>query len=162
MGDSTSIWFVREVGEEFHIIDHYSNSGEGLRHYMKVLKDKGYEYASHNGPHDIDNREFGSDAKSRGNWRRKGTKLTGKPTPSALRWCRSYPLMRVLRQCAKSCRSVYSMRTSVAKALPTLRRTGKNGMTNAGAGKINHFTTTHHTMLTDSVILRSVAATSNV
>ncbi|MEX9754889.1 terminase, partial [Providencia vermicola] len=39
VGDSTSIWFIREVGEEFHVIDHYSNSGEGLRHYMKVLKD---------------------------------------------------------------------------------------------------------------------------
>ncbi|HEI8512880.1 TPA: terminase [Morganella morganii] len=77
MGDSTSIWFVREVGEEFHIIDHYSNSGEGLRHYMKVLKDKGYEYASHNGPHDIDNREFGSDAKSRRELAREGYEIDG-------------------------------------------------------------------------------------
>jgi hypothetical protein len=42
VGDSTAIWFVREVGNEFHIIDYYENSGEGLRHYMKVLKDKGY------------------------------------------------------------------------------------------------------------------------
>jgi hypothetical protein len=29
VGDSTAIWFVREVGEEFHIIDYYENSGEG-------------------------------------------------------------------------------------------------------------------------------------
>ncbi|WP_194857138.1 terminase [Morganella morganii] len=78
VGDSTSIWFVREVGEEFHIIDHYSNSGEGLRHYMKVLKDKGYEYASHNGPHDIDNREFGSDAKSRRELAREGYEIDGR------------------------------------------------------------------------------------
>ncbi|HEO9694366.1 TPA: terminase, partial [Morganella morganii subsp. morganii] len=77
VGDSTSIWFVREVGEEFHIIDHYSNSGEGLRHYMKVLKDKGYEYASHNGPHDIDNREFGSDAKSRRELAQEGYEIDG-------------------------------------------------------------------------------------
>ncbi|MGJ7244646.1 terminase [Morganella morganii] len=77
VGDSTSIWFVREVGEEFHIIDHYSNSGEGLRHYMKVLKDKGYEYASHNGPHDIDNREFGSDAKSRRELALEGYEIDG-------------------------------------------------------------------------------------
>ncbi len=47
VGDSTAIWFVREVGEEFHIIDYYENSGEGLRHYMKVLKDRGYEYGEH-------------------------------------------------------------------------------------------------------------------
>ncbi|MDD9340091.1 MAG: terminase [Providencia heimbachae] len=77
VGDSTAIWFIREVGEEFHVIDHYSNSGEGLRHYMKVLKDKGYTYASHNGPHDIDNREFGSDAKSRRQLAREGYEIDG-------------------------------------------------------------------------------------
>ena len=77
VGDSTSIWFIREVGNEFHVIDHYSNSGEGLRHYMKVLKDKGYTYASHNGPHDIDNREFGSDAKSRRELAREGYEIDG-------------------------------------------------------------------------------------
>lgn len=65
VGDSTAIWFVRKVGEEFHVIDYYENSGEGLRHYMKVLKDRGYTYSEHWGPHDIDNREFGSDAKTR-------------------------------------------------------------------------------------------------
>ncbi|NIA76364.1 terminase [Providencia rettgeri] len=77
VGDSTSIWFIREVGDEFHVIDHYSNSGEGLRHYMKVLKDRGYTYASHNGPHDIDNREFGSDAKSRRELAREGYEIDG-------------------------------------------------------------------------------------
>ncbi|MFS1539244.1 MAG: terminase [Candidatus Phlomobacter fragariae] len=77
VGDSTSIWFVREVGKEFHVIDHYSNSGEGLRHYMKVLKDKGYTYVSHNAPHDIDNREFGSDAKSRREIARRGYDIDG-------------------------------------------------------------------------------------
>ncbi|EML0361271.1 terminase [Providencia rettgeri] len=77
VGDSTSIWFIREVGEEFHVIDHYSNSGEGLRHYMKVLKDKGYTYESHNGPHDIENREFGSDAKSRKELAREGYEIDG-------------------------------------------------------------------------------------
>ena len=42
VGDSTAIWFVRIVGEEYHVVDFYQNSGEGLRHYMKVLKDRGY------------------------------------------------------------------------------------------------------------------------
>lgn len=77
LGDSTSIWFVREVGKEFHVIDHYANSGEGLRHYMEVLKNKGYSYASHNAPHDIDNREFGSDAKSRREIAREGYDIGG-------------------------------------------------------------------------------------
>lgn len=77
VGDSTAIWFVREVGEEFHVIDFYENSGEGLRHYMKVLKDRGYEYADHWGPHDIENREFGSDAKSRKELAREGYEIDG-------------------------------------------------------------------------------------
>ncbi|HFD7933814.1 TPA: terminase [Yersinia enterocolitica] len=77
VGDSTAIWFVREVGEEFHIIDYYENSGEGLRHYMKVLKDRGYSYGDHWGPHDIENREFGSDAKSRKELAREGYEIDG-------------------------------------------------------------------------------------
>lgn len=77
VGDSTAIWFVREVGNEFHIIDYYENSGEGLRHYMKVLKDRGYEYGEHWGPHDIDNREFGADAKSRRELAQEGYEIDG-------------------------------------------------------------------------------------
>lgn len=77
VGDSTAIWFVREVGNEYHIIDYYENSGEGLRHYMKVLKDRGYTYGEHWGPHDIDNREFGSDAKSRRQLAREGYEIDG-------------------------------------------------------------------------------------
>ncbi|MDE9427449.1 terminase [Xenorhabdus bovienii] len=77
VGDSTAIWFVREVGEEFHVIDYYENSGEGLRHYMKVLKEKGYIYGDHWGPHDIDNREFGADAKSRRELAREGYEIDG-------------------------------------------------------------------------------------
>lgn len=77
VGDSTAIWFVREVGAEFHIIDYYENSGEGLRHYMKVLKDRGYEYGEHWGPHDIENREFAADAKSRKELAREGYEIDG-------------------------------------------------------------------------------------
>lgn len=78
VGDSTAIWFVREVGEEFHVIDYYENSGEGLRHYMKVLKDRGYEYGEHWGPHDIENREFAADAKSRKELAREGYEIDGR------------------------------------------------------------------------------------
>nr|WP_269836126.1 terminase [Enterobacter ludwigii] len=77
VGDSTAIWFVREVGTEFHVIDYYENSGEGLRHYMKVLKDRGYEYGEHWGPHDIENREFGADAKSRKELAQEGYEIDG-------------------------------------------------------------------------------------
>ncbi|UTD55947.1 terminase [Halomonas sp. MS1] len=77
VGDSTAIWFVRKVGTEYHVIDYYENSGEGLRHYMKVLKDKGYTYDEHWAPHDIDNREFGGDGKSRRDMAKDGYEIDG-------------------------------------------------------------------------------------
>jgi hypothetical protein len=77
VGDSTAIWFVRQIGTQYHVIDYYENSGEGLRHYMKVLKDRGYTYSEHWGPHDIENREFGSDAKSRKDIAEEGYEIDG-------------------------------------------------------------------------------------
>ena len=62
IGDSTAIWFYGIVGKETHVIDYYENSGEGLGHYIEVLRAKGYNYGIHYGPHDITNREFSSGA----------------------------------------------------------------------------------------------------
>lgn len=78
VSDSTTIWFVRKVGDEYHIIDYYENSGEGLNHYFKVLKDKGYRYDKHIAPHDIDNRSLGADnAKSLRELARDGYVIDG-------------------------------------------------------------------------------------
>lgn len=78
VSDSTAIWFVRTVGNEFHIIDYYENSGEGLNHYFKVLKDKGYSYDKHIAPHDIDNRTLGvENAKSLKELARDGYLIDG-------------------------------------------------------------------------------------
>lgn len=65
VGDSAAIWFYQKIGNEIHLIDYYENSGEGLQHYMTVLKNKGYTYKNHFAPHDIENREFGTGALSR-------------------------------------------------------------------------------------------------
>jgi len=77
VGDSTSIWFYQKIGNMIHVIDFYENSGEGLRHYFKVLKDKGYRYGEHYAPHDIAHREFGSDAKSRIEIAQDGLEIDG-------------------------------------------------------------------------------------
>ena len=79
VGDSTVIWFFKIIGDQIHIIDYYENSGEGLRHYMGVLKSKGYSYdkSGHYAPHDIMNKEFGSDAKSRFDLAREGYEIDG-------------------------------------------------------------------------------------
>jgi hypothetical protein len=50
--DDTAIWFVQHVGRERRIIDFYEAAGVGIDHYVKVLKDKGYEYSPDVLPHD--------------------------------------------------------------------------------------------------------------
>lgn len=64
VGDSTAIWFYQQVGNEIRLIDYYENSGEGLTHYVRVLREKDYVYGSHYGPHDLEVRDF-STGKSR-------------------------------------------------------------------------------------------------
>ena len=60
MSDETTVWFFQFYGKEARVIDYYCNNGEGLPHYINVLKDKGYRYARHFAPHDIAVRELGS------------------------------------------------------------------------------------------------------
>ncbi len=60
IGDSTAIWFEQSVGHEVRIIDYYEASGEGLSHYIKILKEKPYVYGDHYAPHDIAVRELSS------------------------------------------------------------------------------------------------------
>lgn len=50
--DSTSIVFFQVVGTAVHVIDYYENSNEGLDHYIRVVKEKGYLYERHFLPHD--------------------------------------------------------------------------------------------------------------
>lgn len=78
VGDSTAIWFVRKISGRYQVIKSYSNSGEGLNHYFKVLKDTGYTFDRHVAPHDIDNRSLGAkDAKSLKQLARDGYVIDG-------------------------------------------------------------------------------------
>lgn len=56
--DSTTIWFMQFSGLQIRVIDYYENSGFGLEHYAKVLKDKPYAYGDHYMPHDVEVREL--------------------------------------------------------------------------------------------------------
>ncbi len=58
VGDSTCIIFYQLVGKEIRCIDYYENSGEGLPHYAKIVKDKSYIYGGHYAPHDLASREM--------------------------------------------------------------------------------------------------------
>jgi hypothetical protein len=80
-GDSTAIWFWQFINGKIHVLDYYENSGEGMRHYFKVLKDKAQEnkwqYGTHYAPHDMSHREFGCDAKPRTQIAREGFDIDG-------------------------------------------------------------------------------------
>jgi len=64
VNDKTIIVFFQTFEEKVKVIDCYSNSGEGLAHYVKVLKSKPYFYDGHYAPHDMRVRDF-STGKSR-------------------------------------------------------------------------------------------------
>lgn len=58
--DATALWFIQRVGKELHCIDYYENNGEGLAHYINVIKRKPYLYDSVFVPHDAAAREKGT------------------------------------------------------------------------------------------------------
>lgn len=69
IGDSTSIWFWRNVGKEKHILHYHENSGEPLGYYIKYIEDtltkNNWDNGTNYGPHDMNNREFASKGKTR-------------------------------------------------------------------------------------------------
>ena len=60
MGDSTAIIWFQQFGNEYRIIDYYENQGEGIPHYVKIVREKDYIYGRHIAPHDIRVREMGT------------------------------------------------------------------------------------------------------
>ena len=64
VGDSTAIWFTQTVNQEVHVIDYLEASGEGIGYFAKELQKKPYIYATHNGPEDLNVREWGSSGSS--------------------------------------------------------------------------------------------------
>ncbi|WP_423454282.1 terminase [Ottowia sp. VDI28] len=50
--DGTAIWFLQILGQEDRFINYYEEHNEDLRHYARILVDKGYLYGAHFLPHD--------------------------------------------------------------------------------------------------------------
>jgi hypothetical protein len=61
--DMTCIWFIQHVGLERRVIDFYENSGFGFDHYVGTLSSRGYAYAKHYLPHDVEARDIGTAVK---------------------------------------------------------------------------------------------------
>jgi len=60
IGDSMSIWFLQQVGNEYHAIDYLEDSGRDLAYYAGELRKRGYSYRDHFVPHDAKARELGT------------------------------------------------------------------------------------------------------
>lgn len=59
--DATCIWFFQLIpGGEIHLIDYHEENGQGIDHYVKVLKEKPYIYGQHLAPHDAQARHIAS------------------------------------------------------------------------------------------------------
>lgn len=65
VNDFNVILFVQAVGNEIRFIDEYHNHGEGLAHYVNVLKEKGYSYGAHTFPHDVEVQNLDEQGKTR-------------------------------------------------------------------------------------------------
>lgn len=65
VNDFNVILFVQAVGNEIRFIDEYHNHGEGLSHYINILKEKGYVYGPHIFPHDVEVQNLDEHGKTR-------------------------------------------------------------------------------------------------
>lgn len=57
-GGAMAIGFYQHIAGTMRMIDYYENTGVGMSHYIKYLKDKPYVYGKHFAPHDINQKEL--------------------------------------------------------------------------------------------------------
>ena len=69
VGDSTCIWWYQCIGNEIHVIDFHEASGEGMKYYVDLVKQKSrdnkYSYGKHFVPHDARQRLQAEEARTR-------------------------------------------------------------------------------------------------
>ena len=58
VSDHSSIIFYQQLGRAINIIDYHEERGQGLPHYIQMIKEKDYVYKDHYAPHDIEVMEF--------------------------------------------------------------------------------------------------------
>lgn len=58
--DSTSVWFMQNVGRQLRFIDCLEATGESIAFYAQELQKRGYVYGNHYFPHDAAHHEIGT------------------------------------------------------------------------------------------------------
>ena len=118
--DLTAIVFaqVSRTGE-WRVIDYYESSGAGPDHYAKVLREKGYDYAGHYMPHDVEQQHFGMSNTRRGMFSSLGLRnIHTVPSPKGAVAERINATRTVLRRCVFDA----SRTNRLTEALRTYRR----------------------------------------
>jgi hypothetical protein len=77
--DATAIWFAQVIDGQIRVIDYYEASGAPLEHYADVLAERGYRYAGHYFPHDVEVHELGSGKSRRSTLKELGIRVTTVP-----------------------------------------------------------------------------------
>lgn len=63
--DETAIWFLQIVNGEPHLVDYYSNNGQGMEFYSEIMDEKKFHYTDHFLPHDAKQRLQGVEITTR-------------------------------------------------------------------------------------------------
>lgn len=67
--DATAIWWMQPKDGYLHMINYYEATDQGIEHFIQKIHDVGQalniKYATHFAPHDMANREWGGNARSR-------------------------------------------------------------------------------------------------
>ena len=62
--DGTAVWFMQQMHGEDRFISYYEEHNEDLRHYARMLTEKGYLYGAHFLPHDANHKKLSDTNKS--------------------------------------------------------------------------------------------------
>ena len=64
VSDHSAIIFFQQLGRSINIIDYHEERGQGMPHFIELVKNKEYNYKDHFAPHDIEVTDF-SNGKTR-------------------------------------------------------------------------------------------------
>jgi hypothetical protein len=111
--DATSIWFYQLYGQEIRLIDYHEETGKSLSDYIRVLKEKGYNYGTHWAPHDIEVREFTSG---------KSRKEMARELGFTFRVCKKHNLMDGINNARGVLRMCWFDKVKCARGIEALRQ----------------------------------------
>ena len=66
VSDHSAIIFFQQLGRSINIIDYHEERGQGMPHFIELVKNKEYIYKDHFAPHDIEVTDFSNGKTRRG------------------------------------------------------------------------------------------------